>query len=266
MGLTLLAQSSLPQCFWQFVFETAVYLINRLPPRVSSTKSPFEHVLNANLIIPSFEFLDVSVSLISVRITTTKSSFALPHVPFLVIALFTTVTVLRPLHRTGVYCPACLLQRTCFPYHKVPSTASTSSHTNTPYISVCSKPTTRFSHRTTPAPVHPLLLPPIKLCLLLPNPLPQLIMISFSLRHPLPNPSYQPRTVLRPSQHHSPTLPIPTHHHALAPPTFGPTLNLPPAITVLLALPPPLTLYLLSLPCLPLPTNLQSGVKPWLKS
>ncbi|KAJ0788607.1 putative RNA-directed DNA polymerase [Helianthus annuus] len=55
-GLTLLAQSSLPQRFWNFAFETAVYLINRLPSRVSSNKSPFEHVFKRK---PDYSFLRV---------------------------------------------------------------------------------------------------------------------------------------------------------------------------------------------------------------
>ena len=41
--LSLMAHSHLPRRFWHFAFETAVYLINRLPSRVSSNKSPFEH-------------------------------------------------------------------------------------------------------------------------------------------------------------------------------------------------------------------------------
>ncbi|KAD4179956.1 hypothetical protein E3N88_28547 [Mikania micrantha] len=55
-GLTLLAQSHLPQRFRQFAFETAVYLINRLPSRVSSNKSPFEHLFK---IQPNYSFLRV---------------------------------------------------------------------------------------------------------------------------------------------------------------------------------------------------------------
>ncbi|KAM0037798.1 putative RNA-directed DNA polymerase [Helianthus debilis subsp. tardiflorus] len=55
-GLTLLAHSSLPQRFWQFAFETAVYLINRLPSRVSSNKSPYEHVFKRK---PDYSFLRV---------------------------------------------------------------------------------------------------------------------------------------------------------------------------------------------------------------
>jgi len=31
MGLTLLAQASLPLPYWDYAFTTAVYLINRLP-------------------------------------------------------------------------------------------------------------------------------------------------------------------------------------------------------------------------------------------
>lgn len=55
-GLTLLAQSSLPQRFWYLAFETAVYLINRLPSRVSSNKSPFEQVFKRK---PDYSFLRV---------------------------------------------------------------------------------------------------------------------------------------------------------------------------------------------------------------
>ncbi|MFS7953765.1 putative RNA-directed DNA polymerase [Helianthus anomalus] len=55
-GLSLLAQSSLPQRFWHFAFETAVYLINRLPSRVSSNKSPFELVFHRK---PDYSFLRV---------------------------------------------------------------------------------------------------------------------------------------------------------------------------------------------------------------
>ncbi|KAK9051967.1 hypothetical protein SSX86_028595 [Deinandra increscens subsp. villosa] len=55
-GLALLAQSGLPQRFWQFAFETAVYLINRLPSRVCSNKSPYQHVFNR---IPDYSFLRV---------------------------------------------------------------------------------------------------------------------------------------------------------------------------------------------------------------
>ncbi|MFS7923079.1 putative RNA-directed DNA polymerase [Helianthus anomalus] len=55
-GLALLAQSNLPQRFWQFAFETAVYLINRLPSRVCSNKSPFQHVFNRK---PDYSFLRV---------------------------------------------------------------------------------------------------------------------------------------------------------------------------------------------------------------
>ena len=53
-GLTLMAQSHTPQRFWHFAFETAVYLINRLPSRTSQRKSPFQHVFNT---LPDYSFL-----------------------------------------------------------------------------------------------------------------------------------------------------------------------------------------------------------------
>ena len=55
-GLTLLAQSHVPQRFWHFAFDTAVYLINRMPSRTNSNTSPFEHVLKHK---PDFSFLRV---------------------------------------------------------------------------------------------------------------------------------------------------------------------------------------------------------------
>lgn len=44
MGLTLLAQASLPLTFWTHVFGHAVHLINRLPTPVLQQKSPYECV------------------------------------------------------------------------------------------------------------------------------------------------------------------------------------------------------------------------------
>lgn len=41
IGLTLLAQASLPLSFWNDVFETATYLINLLPTPVLCNKSPY---------------------------------------------------------------------------------------------------------------------------------------------------------------------------------------------------------------------------------
>jgi len=55
-GLTLLAQSHVPQHFWHFAFDTAVYLINRMPSRTNSNISPFEHVFKRK---PDFSFLRV---------------------------------------------------------------------------------------------------------------------------------------------------------------------------------------------------------------
>ncbi|KAJ0579128.1 putative RNA-directed DNA polymerase [Helianthus annuus] len=55
-GPALLAQAHLPQHFWFFAFETAVYLINRLPSRVNSNKSPFQILFNPK---PDYTFLRV---------------------------------------------------------------------------------------------------------------------------------------------------------------------------------------------------------------
>ncbi|KAJ0702566.1 putative RNA-directed DNA polymerase [Helianthus annuus] len=55
-GLTLLAQSHVPQRFWHFAFEIAVYLINRMPSRTNNNTSPFEHLFKTT---PNFSFLRV---------------------------------------------------------------------------------------------------------------------------------------------------------------------------------------------------------------
>ena len=41
-GITLLHQASLPPKFWSFAFQTAVYLINRLPSRTTGMQCPFQ--------------------------------------------------------------------------------------------------------------------------------------------------------------------------------------------------------------------------------
>lgn len=55
-GLTLLSQSSVPLHYWHFAYETAVYLINRMPSRNLSNKSPFEHLFSRK---PDYSFLRV---------------------------------------------------------------------------------------------------------------------------------------------------------------------------------------------------------------
>ncbi|GJZ49090.1 retrovirus-related pol polyprotein from transposon TNT 1-94 [Tanacetum coccineum] len=55
-GLTLLAQACVPQRFWHYDFDTAVYLINRMPSRTSTNKSPFEHIFKRS---PDYSFLRV---------------------------------------------------------------------------------------------------------------------------------------------------------------------------------------------------------------
>lgn len=45
-GLSLFAQSHLPKTFWVEAFNTAIYLINRLPTTVLDNRSPFQVLLN----------------------------------------------------------------------------------------------------------------------------------------------------------------------------------------------------------------------------
>lgn len=56
MGLSFLAQASLPIKFWDHAFTTAVYLINRLPTVVLDYKVLFTVLYNA---LPDYKFLKV---------------------------------------------------------------------------------------------------------------------------------------------------------------------------------------------------------------
>lgn len=42
MGLTLLAQATMPLTFWLDAFSTAIYIINRLPTPVLNNLSPYK--------------------------------------------------------------------------------------------------------------------------------------------------------------------------------------------------------------------------------
>jgi hypothetical protein len=55
-GLALMAQSSVPSRFWDYAFETAVYLINKMPTPVLSDKSP-HYLLHRSP--PSYSYLRV---------------------------------------------------------------------------------------------------------------------------------------------------------------------------------------------------------------
>jgi histone deacetylase 1/2 len=56
VGLSLLAHSNLPMIYWEDAFQTATYIINRLPTPVLNQKSPFEILYNK---IPDYRFMRV---------------------------------------------------------------------------------------------------------------------------------------------------------------------------------------------------------------
>lgn len=63
MGLTLLAQASMPLKFWDEAFATSVYLINRLPTPVLQSVSPWRNCLVSNQIILHYEYLGINAFL-----------------------------------------------------------------------------------------------------------------------------------------------------------------------------------------------------------
>ncbi|KAL3819930.1 hypothetical protein ACJIZ3_005835 [Penstemon smallii] len=56
VGLSMLAHSNLPMIYWDDAFQTATYVINRLPTTVLNQKSPFEKLYNR---IPDYSFMRV---------------------------------------------------------------------------------------------------------------------------------------------------------------------------------------------------------------
>lgn len=56
MGLTLLAQASMPMKYWWDAFYTSTYIINRLPTPVLNNLSPWEKAYNLSL---DYTFLKV---------------------------------------------------------------------------------------------------------------------------------------------------------------------------------------------------------------
>ena len=55
-GLTLLAQASIPTKYWWQAFETATFLINRMPTLVLNRKSPYEIIYHQK---PDYKFMKV---------------------------------------------------------------------------------------------------------------------------------------------------------------------------------------------------------------
>lgn len=63
-GLTLLYHAKVPRQFWDDAFQTACYLINRLPTSTIKNLSPFEKLFNQVPVIISCVFLVMYVGLI----------------------------------------------------------------------------------------------------------------------------------------------------------------------------------------------------------
>jgi histone deacetylase 1/2 len=46
IGLTLLTDAHMPLSYWPYAFQTATYLINRMPTSTLNNQSPFEKLFN----------------------------------------------------------------------------------------------------------------------------------------------------------------------------------------------------------------------------
>jgi len=81
-GFTFLGQCKALFCFWNYAFDTSVYLINRMPTFVLTNRSSFDCLFQRS---PDYHFcvlLDVSVFLFCVPIIIINWIFGLLHVCF----------------------------------------------------------------------------------------------------------------------------------------------------------------------------------------
>jgi hypothetical protein len=63
IGLALLAHSGTPFKYWEYAFETAVFLINRLPSTSLQNKIPFTLLYKTQ---PDFSFLKINCGLLCI--------------------------------------------------------------------------------------------------------------------------------------------------------------------------------------------------------
>jgi histone deacetylase 1/2 len=89
VGLSLLANASMPLKFLDEAFLTATHLINLLPSKVVNYKTPTELLFHETPDYSSLECLDVHVGQILGRSILESSSFVQRSVPSLAIVLFT---------------------------------------------------------------------------------------------------------------------------------------------------------------------------------
>jgi hypothetical protein len=115
MGLSLLAQASMPLKFWDEAFLAATFLINRTPSKVISYASPLVYSVS-NLSTRLYEFSAVHVGLISDPIININFSFGQRNVSSLAIIIFTKVSNVLMFPLVVSTSPAMLsLMKTFFP-------------------------------------------------------------------------------------------------------------------------------------------------------
>ncbi|GAA0165126.1 hypothetical protein LIER_20607 [Lithospermum erythrorhizon] len=146
MGLSPLAHSGLDLSFWQFTFETSVFLINRLPTPVNQNISPFELLLKS---VPDYMFLR-SFGVFVIRtcnpVTKHKCSFRFVKCVFMSYSpMHNGYWCLDVLSKSGVSC--CTSFRYCSKLK--PPISSTSS---APSLAICPS---RAFQTTAPYPSSP---------------------------------------------------------------------------------------------------------------
>ncbi|KAJ0753710.1 putative RNA-directed DNA polymerase [Helianthus annuus] len=271
-GLALLAHSHAPQRFWEFAFETAVYLINRMPSRINSNKSPFQHLFNRP---PDYSFLRVfgcECFPFLRPYNHHKMDFRSTPCVFLGYSSVHHGYRCLDLQSDRIYIARHVrFNEHIFPFKPplIPTspTQSPSYYSSYPIPSACpststSQPSTephielKHSLWTTIKPItnNPRTCPTQQAM----NPLIPALNRPFpALKQPVP-----PQFLLP----HSPQLTFPLHHHVLVRLIFAKILSQPFDMILQLTMSLQILPSLLNLPLLLSPTNHRNGARPWLKS
>ena len=156
-GLSLLHQASLPTTFWTYAFATAVYLINRLPSKVTNAISPYQKLFGRS---PNYLKLRVFGSLCFPWLRPyTKHKLESRSLPCIFLGYSLTQSAYLCLHRaTGRLYVSGHVQfvETQFPYSDdviaPPSQPETTPPSFPPHTQVPLRPTPLVQHNSVPPP------------------------------------------------------------------------------------------------------------------